>query len=68
MDYIAQFRVMNPHQQPFFKPKARLLYCNFENFHEKSRPKTHSTGSNNLTIVYKYVSKRECFEHSEYLY
>ena len=44
MDYNAQFRVMNPHQLPFLKPatKAKLLYCNFENLHEKSKSKTHS--------------------------
>ena len=36
MDYIAQFRVLNP-----YKPatKARVLYCNFENLHEESKSK-----------------------------
>ena len=39
MDYIAQFRVMDPHKPA---TKARLLYCNLENLHEKSKSKTHS--------------------------
>ena len=54
MVYIAQFRVMNPHQWPFYKPttEAGLLYRNFENLHEKSKSKTHSlTGSYNLNIA-----------------
>ena len=36
MDYIVQFRVMNSHQYPLFKPatKARLKHCNLENLYE----------------------------------
>ena len=39
MDYIAQFRINEPSSVALLKPatKARLLYCNFENLHERSK-------------------------------
>ena len=59
MDYIAQFRVMNPH---LFKPatNARLLCCNFENLYEtlnqRHIPKRGQTNKTLLRSMFLNIS------------
>ena len=71
MDDIAQFRVMNPHQKPLLNRHRKQDYSAVisriytRNRNQRQIPKR---GQGIQNIAQKYVSKRKCFEHFEYLY